>query len=170
MAPTPAGLSLYNSMLTATDERSAGRPPSVRDEIMTQIWQENIPRDEHRLITLDLAFFTFELGADRPATGPAPRELTALLEEGWITATPIVYEDFLPRSAAGIFASNLTSNGVLDENEGGAHRDRAWMSHVIDRPISDPMELYAAERAASLERVAAQLELDSIVLPGNVLR
>src|SRR5699024_9742510 len=31
--------------------------------------------------------------------------------------TPIVYEDFLPKSAAGIFASNLTSAGRTDASQ-----------------------------------------------------
>ncbi len=46
---------------------------------------------------------------------------------GLLDSAPIVYEDFLPRSAAGIFASNLSSSGELDTDQGGTVRDLEWM-------------------------------------------
>ncbi|MET0930815.1 MAG: VOC family protein [Aeromicrobium sp.] len=65
------------------------------------------------------------------------------------TLTPIVYEDFLPKSAAGIFASNLTSDGRMDDTREGSERDAAWMQEILGRPLHDPYALYDAERAAS---------------------
>jgi uncharacterized glyoxalase superfamily metalloenzyme YdcJ len=62
---------------------------------------------------------------------------------------PIVYEDFLPKSAAGIFASNLTSEGRADASRRAAARDAAWMQDVLGRELHDPYALYEAERAAS---------------------
>lgn len=62
---------------------------------------------------------------------------------------PIVYEDFLPKSAAGIFASNLTSEGRADATRRAAARDAAWMQDVLGRELHDPYALYEAERAAS---------------------
>ena len=59
---------------------------------------------------------------------------------------PIVYEDFLPRSAAGIFASNLTSDGTSDASQRAATRDAAWMQDALGRTLHDPYALYAAER------------------------
>jgi uncharacterized glyoxalase superfamily metalloenzyme YdcJ len=65
----------------------------------------------------------------------------------WFTADgePIVYEDFLPRSAAGIFRSNLTGNGTRSDEEQGVHRDRAWMAEQLERTVHDPQDLYAAQ-------------------------
>lgn len=60
---------------------------------------------------------------------------------------PIVYEDFLPKSAAGIFASNLTSDGTADVRGRAAVRDAAWMQEALGRPLHDPYALYDAERA-----------------------
>lgn len=60
---------------------------------------------------------------------------------------PIVYEDFLPRSAAGIFASNLTSDGTADARQRAAVRDAAWMQEALGRMLHDPYALYEAERA-----------------------
>ncbi|MBT0772867.1 VOC family protein [Kineosporia sp. J2-2] len=64
------------------------------------------------------------------------------------TLLPVVYEDFLPRSAAGIFASNLTGGGRSDAGRPGAARDATWMRAVLGRALHDPYALYDAERAA----------------------
>ena len=61
-----------------------------------------------------------------------------------------MYEDFLPRSAAGIFASNLTESGTIDANQGGAERDPDWMADVMGSTVNVPEELYAQEASASL--------------------
>jgi uncharacterized glyoxalase superfamily metalloenzyme YdcJ len=63
--------------------------------------------------------------------------------------SPIVYEDFLPKSAAGIFASNLTGEGRLDTGQRAAARDAGWLRDVLGRELHDPYALYEATRAAS---------------------
>ncbi|KQY58823.1 hypothetical protein ASD11_04095 [Aeromicrobium sp. Root495] len=60
--------------------------------------------------------------------------------------SPIVYEDFLPRSAAGIFASNLTSEGSADATQRAAVRDASWLQDVMGVRLHDPYDLYASER------------------------
>ncbi|MEO6470535.1 MAG: VOC family protein [Aeromicrobium sp.] len=62
---------------------------------------------------------------------------------------PIVYEDFLPKSAAGIFASNLTGDGSLDDSQPGSARDAAWLQSVLGRELHDPYALYEAEADAT---------------------
>lgn len=64
------------------------------------------------------------------------------------TLLPLVYEDFLPKSAAGIFASNLTGEGRSDLTREASTRDAAWMQDVLGRELHDPYALYEAERAA----------------------
>ena len=61
---------------------------------------------------------------------------------------PLVYEDFLPKSAAGIFASNLTGEGRTERTREASARDAAWMRDVLGRELHDPYALYEAERAA----------------------
>ncbi|MBD8605762.1 VOC family protein [Aeromicrobium sp. CFBP 8757] len=65
------------------------------------------------------------------------------------TLQPIVYEDFLPKSAAGIFASNLTGDGSVDGTREGTARDASWLQDVLGRTLHDPYDLYEAERAAT---------------------
>lgn len=58
---------------------------------------------------------------------------------------PIVYEDFLPKSAAGIFASNLTSDGSVDAAQRASARDAAWLRDALGRTLHDPYALYSAQ-------------------------
>jgi uncharacterized glyoxalase superfamily metalloenzyme YdcJ len=60
-------------------------------------------------------------------------------------AKPVVYEDFLPASAAGIFRSNLdrdteTTGATGIDDDSGYSVD--WMAGAIDRHIHDPYALY----------------------------
>ena len=62
-------------------------------------------------------------------------------------AKPVVYEDFLPASAAGIFRSNLDggARAVVAEDRSGY--SAAWMAGAIGHDVHDPYDLY--EKAAS---------------------
>ena len=62
------------------------------------------------------------------------------------TLHPIVYEDFLPRSAAGIFASNLSSEGTADAAARASRRDAAWLQEAMGRRLHDPYDLYDEQR------------------------
>lgn len=62
---------------------------------------------------------------------------------------PVVYEDFLPASAAGIFRSNLDTDAQKGDGEEDRHREYSvdWMAGQIGHHIHDPYELY--EKVAS---------------------
>lgn len=60
---------------------------------------------------------------------------------------PVVYEDFLPSSAAGIFRSNLDSDTRSDDSADGSDYSMSRMAGQIGHHIHDPYELY--EKAAS---------------------
>ncbi|MGW2561619.1 2-oxoadipate dioxygenase/decarboxylase [Streptomyces sp. NPDC001514] len=121
-------------------------------------WVAHFPRTERQLAVEGLGFFTYEAVPDRPRDGRRPPDdLAGLLDGGWLTARPIVYEDFLPRSAAGIFQSNLTDPGARDAAQAGTHYDQHWMSGAIGRTVHDPFDLYAAQQDASLGRVRQAL-------------
>ncbi|TDH49777.1 VOC family protein [Mycobacterium eburneum] len=57
---------------------------------------------------------------------------------------PVVYEDFLPASAAGIFASNLDRDAQATDTADDSGYTSDWMAGAIDRRIHDPYQLYAA--------------------------
>jgi uncharacterized glyoxalase superfamily metalloenzyme YdcJ len=82
-----------------------------------------------------------------------------------LIAEPIVYEDFLPRSAAGIFQSNLTDDGKRDDEQLGTPYDIFRLSEVLGRRIHDPNELYKAQQTASIAAAEQALGLSITNLP-----
>ncbi|GHE27573.1 hypothetical protein GCM10017673_32210 [Streptosporangium violaceochromogenes] len=171
IALTTAGRDLYDALTAEVDRRHAGSASVRREEVAREVWSERMPRTERELAAEDLAFFTYEIDGTRPLDGvPPSADLARLVADGWVVPHPIVYEDFLPRSAAGIFSSNLTSSGAVTDTHGGAHRDAGWMSAAIGRQVREPAELYETQRAESLRRVASALGLDAITPPTGALR
>ncbi len=148
IALTPAGRDLYDVMVAEADRRTA--QGGDRDSVAAEVWREHLPATEVELCARGLGFFTFRRGTAPIVEGAGPAEL---VRSGAVVPEPIVYEDFLPRSAAGIFASNLTGTGAVDADQGGAERDLDWMSGVVGAEVSVPEEVYAAESAASWERL-----------------
>ncbi|PRC49379.1 DUF1338 domain-containing protein, partial [Mycobacterium sp. ITM-2017-0098] len=57
-------------------------------------------------------------------------------------ARPVVYEDFLPASAAGIFRSNLDSDAVAADGGDAGDYSQQWMAGQIGHHIHDPYDLY----------------------------
>jgi uncharacterized glyoxalase superfamily metalloenzyme YdcJ len=60
---------------------------------------------------------------------------------------PVVYEDFLPASAAGIFRSNLDADTDAGEEPDNSDYSMVWLAGQIGHHIHDPYELY--EKVAS---------------------
>ncbi|MGB5111909.1 MAG: VOC family protein [Mycobacterium sp.] len=61
-------------------------------------------------------------------------------------AKPVVYEDFLPASAAGIFRSNLDHDAESVDAPDESDYSHDWMAGAIGHHIHDPYDLY--EKAA----------------------
>ena len=57
-------------------------------------------------------------------------------------AKPVVYEDFLPASAAGIFRSNLDRDSKAADVADDSGYSLEWMAEAIGRDIHDPYLLY----------------------------
>ena len=55
---------------------------------------------------------------------------------------PIVYEDFLPASAAGIFRSNLDRGSEASDVTDDSGYSVGWLAGAVDRHIYDPYTLY----------------------------
>jgi uncharacterized glyoxalase superfamily metalloenzyme YdcJ len=148
IALTPAGRDLYDCAVAEVDRRGAAAGDARRQYVAERVWHELIPRTERALWERDLAFFTYR---------EPPRSVRDLVGQGWLEPVPIVYEDFLPRSAAGIFTSNLSGSGSVDDCIGGADRDAAWMAEQIGRAVYAPEDLYRAVSDSSVTRALAEL-------------
>lgn len=157
IALTPNGRAVYDASM-AEVEAELARSGRDRAEVAKEVWERRFPQTEAEFLEHDLGYFTFELTLDAPVP-ELPTQLIDLVSSGHIRVEPIVYEDFLPQSAAGIFASNLSGEGNVRDAQGEAPRDAAWMSDRIGTPVLDSFEIYAQERASSLARICQQLEV-----------
>ncbi|RJQ81634.1 2-oxoadipate dioxygenase/decarboxylase [Amycolatopsis panacis] len=147
IALTRKGRARYDELMAETDRDTA---ELGREEAARAAWRDGFPGSEQGLAEAGLAYFTYRLRADRPRRGRPPSSLAGLLAEGWIEAEPVVYEDFLPRSAAGIFQSNLNGEGRRDNSREGVRYDQDWLSGAIEREIHDPFTLYERRQRASI--------------------
>lgn len=117
-ALTPAGRALYDRALdTLHTELADGRP---RPEAEAAAFRA-LPDDRAALREAGLAFFSAATGA------------------------PLLYEDFLPVSAAGIFRSNLGAQAAGNNLPAG---DRMVLEQAIGAPLLDEMALYASQAEA----------------------
>ncbi|MEU8034747.1 VOC family protein [Streptomyces sp. NPDC049099] len=164
IALTPQGRALYDDLLGRVDEQAARNPSAARGDLARAVWERHMPGSEQELAAGKLGYFTYRPGPGLPGDGSGPPAgLDALLRQGWVTAEPIVYEDFLPRSAAGIFQSNLSSEGTRHDDQQGAAYDAAWLSGALGRDVLDPYALYEQQQTRSLARVARELGLPHVL-------
>lgn len=154
IALTASGRALYDRMLAEVDARrtSSGLP---RADVAAGVWREYLPATEEDLARRGLGAFTYR--AVPGVARPDGADLHELVRVGAVSREPIVYEDFLPRSAAGIFQSNLTDAGARDDALAGTVRDTAWMSDALGRDVADPIARNDELTRASLE--ALELEI-----------
>lgn len=168
IAVTPRGREVYERLTAETDgalaSAAAATPAdaALRNEVAAELWNQQVPSTEYGLALHDLAYFTYRVNPDKRPTGHTPsRSLTDLIDQDWIVPEPIVYEDFLPKSAAGIFQSNLTGDGHKDSTRAGTAIDVAWMAGVVGCTVHDPYRLYDSIRRESLIAVARDLGIRS---------
>lgn len=96
---------------------------------------------------------------------PLSKDLTALVDGGYVGFSPIRYEDFLPVSAAGIFASNLQQYGTQSDNQKRPVYHKEMLEEIMGKKILESDEIYAAQEARSLLDVYKELGLIVLMHP-----
>ncbi|TDW29436.1 VOC family protein [Cryobacterium psychrophilum] len=162
IALTAAGRVLYDDMVAETDRLLADHPHETRVDLARTVWERHLPHTEQDLAEQGLAFFTFTINEEALSADPVVCAVTlqSLIAAGIVTPEPIVYEDFLPRSAAGIFQSNLTEKGSKDEGQTGTDYDIDRMSLIVGATVLDPTDLYQRQQDASVTALAQRLGVD----------
>lgn len=118
------------------------------------------PDDDVALRRDRLAFFRYSPDANVRAGEPKSRpSMDDLLRIGVLQAEPILYEDFLPVSAAGIFRSNLGDQRAEEFIE---RADRRAFEAALGAPVLDELALYQEAEARSLTASLEALGLESI--------
>ncbi|WP_444756624.1 2-oxoadipate dioxygenase/decarboxylase HglS [Pseudomonas sp. A014] len=156
VALTPAGKALYDHLLSKA-RRTLGAAPSAENaedyaQILTTVFTE-FPDDYSSLRKQKLAYFTYVVKNAALADGA---DLETLIEQGAVGFEPLVYEDFLPVSAAGIFQSNLggsAKSGALIQG------NRKQFEAALGASVTDEMTLYAQAQSQSIESCLRALEI-----------
>lgn len=156
IALSPRGRELYDQMMVETDRRLSSDSSRPRSEVLREVWGENLPKTERGLREKGLAYFTYQLVSGQ-SVEPGEYTVDQLIDAGVVSAEPIVYEDFLPRSAAGIFQSNLKDAGTRDNEQQGTQYDIQTLSQIVGRQIKEPFELYRMQEEDSIQRLSVKL-------------
>lgn len=145
-ALTPKGRELYDRLLA---QAGTGSDNQLHQQHLTAVFRD-FPDDEDALREQELAWFRYRLTDKGEQHRPRQNEsVTQLLAEGRLQAEPIVYEDFLPVSAAGIFQSNL---GDVAQARSAGNASRADFEAALGAEVQDEMALYQQMQQRSLSR------------------
>jgi len=164
-ALTPKGRALYDRLLNAArdeldefpNEANAGR----YNALMAQHFAE-FPDSHDAMRNQGLAYFRYfvtEQGLAARALADRPDTLEALIAAQHVRYEPLVYEDFLPVSAAGIFQSNLGDDA---QSHYAGHSNRSTFEQALGRSTIDELQLYAETQQRSLDDCATTLGLSAL--------
>jgi len=155
-ALTQAGRRLYDNLHAQATSKESPKTGKSRAEAFAETFQE-FPDNWSLLRQQGLVYCSYKYTGNFRHLDYQPRVelddsdlLKWLLKEGFVEARPIVYEDFLPFSAAGIFQSNLAKSPEPGERHGKTSKhDQDGLELVLGCPILSSSQLYASEEMTS---------------------
>lgn len=165
-ATTPKGRALYDRCLAEADAAREKNPSLAKKdfaayEAMYAKPFAPFPKTLPALLAQGLVFGRYTVTAQGLAAKGTIKttDLAELIRLGYVDYEGLRYEDFLPVSAAGIFASNLNQYGTKSTAAAKPVYTQAMLEEILGRQIVDPNETYARLEAESVRQVFAQLGL-----------
>ncbi|MFM7808980.1 MAG: 2-oxoadipate dioxygenase/decarboxylase family protein, partial [Planctomycetota bacterium] len=155
-ATTPKGRALYDRCLAEADAAREGDPslpkrdPAAYEALYAKPFAP-FPKTLPGLLEQGLVYGRY---APTPkglaAKGSiATTDMRALVRQGFAQVEGLRYEDFLPVSAAGIFASNLNQYGTASTARVRPTYSKAVLEAIMGKPIVEATEVSAGIDAAS---------------------
>jgi len=167
VALTAKGRALYDRLLASVRGEvqvgAGGAKAGAYDHELAERFKA-LPDSWDELRGQGLAFFRYSAtpaGIAAAAGGTLPNDPEALIVKGYLAFAPIVYEDFLPVSAAGIFQSNL---GTDQQQNYATRSNRDAFEAALGATVQDELALYAERQAASLDAAMEALGLAGLLL------
>ncbi|MEQ8843752.1 MAG: DUF1338 family protein [Phycisphaerales bacterium] len=155
-ATTLAGRALYDQCLAAFEEARAKNPDLAKaDRAAFLVLQREafaeFPKTLQGLLDRGLVYAEYSAtDAGRAAKGSiSTTDMQELVKQGYATREGLRYEDFLPVSAAGIFASNLNQYGTASTAANRPEYSREQLEEIMGKRIVDTDAAYAAVDARS---------------------
>ena len=165
-ATTPVGRELYDRCLEQADTaRDADPSLAKRDfaafEALYAKPFKPFPKTLPALLQQGLVYGHYSATAKGIAVRGSinTRDIHQLVQLGFAQVQGLRYEDFLPVSAAGIFASNLNQMGAKSTAAVKPVYTRAMFEKILGKPVIDSDAQYRAEHEASIAETFAQLGL-----------
>lgn len=164
-ALTPKGRQLYDKLLDTTRVALGGAPVEANAARYMAILTDTFaafPDDLAQMREQGLAYFRYfatEKGLAARDKQGRPTTLQGLIAADHVHFEALVYEDFLPVSAAGIFQSNLGDDA---QAEYGSNANRAAFEAALGLQVQDELALYAQSERRSLQACAQALNLVSL--------
>lgn len=165
-ATTPKGRALYDQCLAEHEKTRAEHPELVSVDypaysaMQAQAYQP-FPKTLDEMLEQKLIYRKYtptQAGLD--AVGSLGiTDLHQLMAGGYVQADGLRYEDFLPFSAAGIFASNLNQYGTASTAAKKPDYTRELLEEILGKPIIDIDAQYRAIEAESLLETYERLGL-----------
>ncbi len=167
-ATTPAGRKLYDQCLTAAEAAREKYPNLVKQDYAR--YQKEyadsfaaFPKRLPELLDKELVYGRYS-ATPGGLKAKAAKSITAtdveeLVRLGYIQRDGLRYEDFLPISAAGIFASNLGQYGTKSTAAKKPVYTREQLEKILGKKIIDTDDLYRRQEAESIEEAKSQLGL-----------
>ncbi|MFC6299212.1 DUF1338 family protein [Pseudomonas sp. CCM 7893] len=165
VALTPKGRALYDELLNAARDELGAFPTEANARRYTALMEQHFqafPDDHRQMREQELAFFRYfvtDKGLAARGRADLPRTLGALIETGHVDVEPLVYEDFLPVSAAGIFQSNL---GDAAQSHYAANSNQVEFEKALGRRTIDELKLYGETQQRSIMECAQALGLPAL--------
>lgn len=158
-ALTPKGHELYNNLLTKTRAQitpsADGSNATAYNQKLAETFKA-FPDSWDALRQQDLAYFSYSLTSiGKNTKNIADMPMDSLIEQGFIQFDPIVYEDFLPVSAAGIFQSNLGDDATQAINTSS---NQPMFEQDLGTKVMDSFAHYADIQAASIANCIDKLK------------
>ncbi len=151
VALTPKGRALYDALLNETRARvrpaADGSNSDAYEAALADVFKA-FPDDWNSIRKAGLGYFSYSLTDEGKAANVSALGLEDAIEQGYVRFDPIVYEDFLPVSAAGIFQSNL---GDEVAQEFVASPNQVMFERDLGAGVLDEFQHYAGIERASLE-------------------
>ncbi|PRA52260.1 MULTISPECIES: VOC family protein [Pseudomonas] len=160
-ALTPQGRALYDRLLNAARDELKAFPNEANAQRYNRLMQQHFeafPDTWAELREQGLAYFRYFVSEQGQAASAAELQgldLDALLDAGYLYMEPLVYEDFLPVSAAGIFQSNL---GDAAQSHYAQHANQAAFEQALGRRTIDELGLYAQTQQRSIDDCLSALK------------
>ncbi|APO76727.1 hypothetical protein AM571_CH03948 [Rhizobium etli 8C-3] len=167
VALTKKGRALYDRLLASVrSEVQVGAAGTKANDYDCELAErfKSLPDSWDALRRDELAFFHYSAtpaGIAAAAEGELPPDLELLIAKRYLAFDPLVYEDFLPVSAAGIFQSNLGS----DQQENYATRsNRTVFEEALGAAVQDDLKLYAERQSSSFDFAMKTLGIVGLAL------